>query len=140
MCSFANSDGGYLVFGISDNSGCASELVGVEISDDNTDKFELDRRNNLSNIYPKTPHVDFHFVKLENGKYVVIIYIKRDGFAPYVYVEDENNYRIFKRTGNKKQTVTYSELKNMFNQSISLEKRDIILSNGSGELLSFTRG
>ena len=120
VCSFANANGGFLIFGISDVEGCASELVGIEI--DNTDRFELDRRNNLISIQPKMPYLKFHFVKLMNEKYVVIIYIKRDNFAPYTHVEDEKNYKIYKRVGNKKQTITYTELKNMFNQSLSLDK------------------
>lgn len=122
VCSFANAGGGYLIFGVSDTNGCASELIGVDIPNDNTDKFELDRRNDLIGIEPKMPYLKFNFVKLENCKYVVIIYIKHDNFGPYVYVENERNYRIYKRVGNGKKTVSYSELKNMFNQSQSLEK------------------
>ena len=120
VCSFANADGGYLIFGISDVDGCASELLGIEI--DNTDKFELDRRNNLTSIQPKIPYLSFHFVKLENGRFIVVIYVKHDSFAPYTHIEDEKNYKIYKRVGNRKQTLTYTELKNMFNQSISLDK------------------
>lgn len=122
VCSFANADGGYLIFGVSDTNGCAPELIGIDIPNDNTDKFELDRRNDLTGIEPKIPYLKFNFVKLENGKYIIIIYIKHDNFGPYVYVEDERNYRIYKRVGNGKKTVSYSELKNMFNQSQSLEK------------------
>lgn len=120
VCSFANAEGGYLIFGISDIEGCASELVGVDI--DNPDKFELDRRNNLMSIQPKMPYLKFHFVKLDSGKYVVIIFVKHDNFAPYTHIEDEKNYKVYKRTGNRKQTMTYTELKNMFNQSLSLDK------------------
>jgi len=120
VCSFANAEGGYLIFGISDVEGCAAELVGIEI--DNTDRFELDRRNNLMAIQPKTPYVKFHFVQLENEKYIVILYIKHDSFSPYVHIEDEKNYKIYKRVGNRKETMTYTELRNMFNQSLSLDK------------------
>ena len=120
VCSFANANGGFLIFGVSDVEGCASELLGIEI--DNTDRFELDRRNNLISIQPKMPYLKFHFVKLENEKYVVIIYIKHDNFAPYTHVEDEKNYKMYKRVGNRKQTITYTELKNMFSQSLSLDK------------------
>ena len=122
VCAFANSEGGYLVFGISDENGCAKEIVGIDISDDNTDKFEVDRRNNLNGIYPRTPYLKFHFIKLQDGKYVVVIYIKHDSFAPYTHIKDENNYLMFKRSGNKKITMTYAEMKNMFNQSLSLDK------------------
>ena len=31
VCSFANANGGFLIFGISDVEGCASELIGIEI-------------------------------------------------------------------------------------------------------------
>ena len=120
VCSFANADGGYLIFGISDIEGCASEIIGIEIDDQ--DKFELDRRNNLMTIHPKIPYVKFNFVKLYNGKYVVVIFVKHDGFAPYLHIEDEKNYKIYKRMGNRKQTMTYTELKNMFNQSLTLDK------------------
>ena len=120
VCAFANTEGGYLIVGISDVDGCASALTGVDI--ENVDKFELDRRNNLMSIQPRMPYIKFHFVKLENGKYIVIIYIKHDNFAPYTHIEDEKNYKIYKRIGNKKQIMSYSELKNMFVQSISFDK------------------
>ena len=77
VCSFANADGGYLIYGISDDNGCASALVGIDIPNDNTDKFELERRNNLTPILPKTPSVQFSFIKLNNGKYIVVIYVKK---------------------------------------------------------------
>lgn len=122
VCAFANAEGGYLVYGISEENGCAKEIVGIEIPDDNTDKFELARRTNLELIRPRIPYLKFHFIKLQNGKYVVIIFVKHDGFAPYIHIEGENNYRIFKRYGNGKKTMPYTELKNMFIQSMSLDK------------------
>lgn len=122
VCSFANAAGGYMLFGISENNGCASELLGIDIPDDNKDKYELDRRNDLNGIMPRIPYVQFNFVKLENGKYIVIMYIRHDGFAPYLHIQDEKNYLIYKRNGNGKRIVMYDELKTMFNQSLSLEK------------------
>lgn len=122
ICAFANSEGGYIIVGITDKNGCAEEIVGVDISDDNTDKFELDRRNNLNGIYPRIPYLKFHFVKLQNKKYVVIIFVKHDSFAPYTHIENQSSYFMYKRSGNGKRIMSYMELKNMFNQSISLDK------------------
>ena len=122
VCSYANAEGGYLIYGISDKLGCASEIIGIDIPNNNTDKFELAIRNNLVSIYPRTPNVKFNFVKLNTGKFVVIISVKRDSFAPYTHIEDQKNYQFFKRTGNGKAAMTYAELKNMFNQSLSLSK------------------
>ena len=122
VCAFANADGGYLIFGIRDNNGCASSIEGIDIQNDDTDRFELDRRNDLAGIQPKIPQVQFAFIKLKSGKYVVVMYIKHDSFAPYIYLEDEKNYRIYRRYGNGKKSMTYSELRLMFNQSLSLEQ------------------
>lgn len=120
VCSFANSEGGYLLYGISEKQGVAQELLGIEIS--NTDRFELDRRNNLMAIAPKLPSIHFGFISLEPRKYVVVIEIKPDYYAPYAHIENEQNYRIYTRSGNGKITMKYDELKNMFNASLSFEQ------------------
>lgn len=122
VCAFANTEGGYLIFGIRDENGCAKEIIGIDIPDDNTDKFELDRRNNLNGIYPRIPYVKFNFVKLQNGKYIVVVFVKHDSFAPYTHIENEKSYVMYKRSGNGKKIMSYTELKNMFNQSLSLDK------------------
>ena len=121
ICAFANASGGYLIYGISDDKGMAKSIEGIEIKENNTDKFELDRKNNLHSILPKIPPVQFKFILLSNGKYVVIIHIKKDAFSPYVHIENETNYKIYKRINNGKSSVGYVELKNMFNQSLSIE-------------------
>ena len=122
VCSFANTDGGYLIYGISEQNGCVTEIEGIDIPNDNTDRFELDRRNDLAGIQPKIPSVQFHFIKLKTGRYVVVLYIKADGFSPYIYLEDEKNYKIYNRSGNRKNVIGYNELRQMFNRSFSLEQ------------------
>ena len=119
ICAFANSEGGYIIYGISDNQGTAADLIGVEIED--PDKYELFLRNKLTPILPKVPPIQFRFVKLSNGRYLVIMYIGHDYYAPYIHIEDQKNYRIYKRDGNQKTIVGYTELKNMFIQSRVLE-------------------
>lgn len=121
VCQFANAEGGYLVYGIKDKKGVASEIVGIDILDDNLDKFELERKNNLVPIMPKIPSIKFSFILLKSGKYVVIISVIRDSYAPYIHLEGDHDYRIYKRVGNGKKTLSYLELKNMFIQSRSLE-------------------
>lgn len=121
VCAFANANGGYLIYGISDSKGMAVRIDGISIRDGNTDKFELDRKNNLTPIMPKIPSVQFRFISLSNGNYVVVIFIRRDAYAPYVHIENEKDYKIYKRVGNGKSAMSYMELKNMFNQSLSLD-------------------
>lgn len=126
VCQFANAEGGYLIYGIKDKKGQASEIVGIDIPGDNTDKFELERKNNLVPIMPKIPSVKFKFIPLESGKYVVVIAVTRDSYAPYIHLEGEHDFRIYKRVGNGKKALSYLELKNMFIQSRSLEN-DVLL-------------
>ena len=50
ICSFANAEGGFLIYGISERKGIASSILGVEIA--NCDKFENDVRNLFTPIMP----------------------------------------------------------------------------------------
>ena len=121
VCSFANADGGYLIYGITDNCGMAEELTGIEISD--KDKFELDLRNKLNPIMPKIPQMFFRFVEVKKDRYIVVIHIRHDDFAPYIHLENQKNYKVYKRCGNGKTIINYTELKNMFIQSQVLEEQ-----------------
>lgn len=87
-------------------------LDGIAIS--NIDKFELDRRNELSGILPVVPKVDFSFIKLLNGNYVVVIKIYRGVYKPYLYRENEDNYRFYVRRGSRKQAMSYMEIRDDF--------------------------
>ena len=58
---------------------------------------------------------------LENGNHIVILLIKHDAFAPYVHLEN-GKYFVYKREGNSKAVIAYSELKKMMTRSISTEK------------------
>lgn len=122
VCAFANADGGYLIYGVSEKMGLAADLVGVEIPSNNTDKFELERKNNLQSILPKIPSLKFKFVLLDNGRYLVVILIQRDAFVPYIHLQNEKDYKIYKRIGNGKSAMSYSEIKMQFLQSLSIAR------------------
>ena len=122
ICSMANSRGGYLIYGIDEIAGIPCELVGVNIPSGNTDKFEFDIKNWLQRIQPRIPYYSVHFVHVEDQKYIVVLYVQHDTFAPYLHLDNEKDYRIYKRVGNSKMPVSYMELKNMFIQSLSLDK------------------
>ena len=112
ICSFANSAGGYIFFGISEVSGMAKDLLGITIS--NPDRFELDRRNELQAIQPVTPEVDFSFIPLNEEEYVVVLYIHRGFYKPYITEEQEGEFHFYVRRGNRKQPMSYSEMRNDF--------------------------
>lgn len=122
VCSFANSSGGYLIFGIDEKKGIPFELVGITIKGDNRDTFERDIKNYLQSIQPRVPHYQLHFLELPNNRYIIIMLIHNDYFAPYIHLSEQKNYKIYKRVGNSKSCVGYQELKRMFTQSMTLEK------------------
>ena len=122
ICSFANAEGGYLIYGIREEKGVPVEVSGFDVNNDDTDKLELNIKNYLQPIQPRMPNCSFHFVRLENGRFVMVILVRHDAFAPYIHIENEKDYRIYKRSGNSKSTIAYSELRNMFVQSLALEK------------------
>lgn len=122
VCSFANAEGGYLIYGVGESGDSFPTCItGVSLKE-STDKFELSVKNWLNTIQPRIPNHKINFVLLNDGRYVIIIYIYHDFFAPYIHLEDKKDYRIYKRVGNSKTTIAYSELKNMFIQSLNLEK------------------
>lgn len=121
VCAFANANGGYLIFGVKEEGGIPAEICGIEIKD-STERFEMRLKNYLQTIQPKMPQCSFRFIQQENGRYIVIILVLHDAFAPYFHVENEKDYRFYKRVGNDKRPIAYTELRNMFIQSTALEK------------------
>lgn len=112
VCSFANAEGGYLLFGIKEVSGVPVEIKGISI--ENIDRFELDRRNELFGIMPIVPVIDFSFIHLKNGKYVVTVKISKGNHKPYIYIENEGIFKFFIRRGNRKQAMSYMEISSNF--------------------------
>ena len=122
ICALANASGGYLFLGIAEEKGVPQCFCGIDIKDDNPDKFELRLKNYLQKIEPRIPNCRFRFIPLDNGKHIVIILVLHDAFAPYLHIDNQKGYRVYKRIGNDNRTIAYTELKRMFVQSVALEK------------------
>lgn len=59
-------------------------------------------------------------IKIEANRYIVVLHVLRGYYKPYVCREGEDKYKFFIRRGNKKQSMSYSELRSIFNQSLTL--------------------
>ena len=66
---------------------------------------------------PVVPNVGFSFVLADANRYVVVIKIDRGVNKPYLYFENEGICKFFTRRGNRKQTMSYMEIRNNFLQS-----------------------
>ena len=120
VCAFANAEGGYLFFGIKEKDGIASELLGISI--DNRDRFELEIRNKLNRIQPKAPLLEFYYISIDDTRDIVVLHIIHDDYAPYIHLVDEQSYRVYKRYGNGKMVIGYTEMRKMFMQSRTLSE------------------
>ncbi len=122
ICSFANSNGGYLFFGIAESKGIPTKIMGVTIKNDNTDAFELSIRNTINQIVPMVPECKCSVIKVEEEKYVIVIRISKGFYKPYVSKNDDR-YKFCIRRGNGKVAMTYEEVRMMFNQSMALSEQ-----------------
>ena len=120
VCSFANAEGGYIFYGIGENSGIPVVLTGILIK--NPDRFELERRNELQLIQPVMPEVDFRFIPVKEEKYVVVLHIHRGFYKPYIAEGQEGNLHFYVRRGNRKQPMTYTEIRNSFWNAVMLSE------------------
>lgn len=114
VCAFANSDGGYLFYGIEEVRGEPIALIGIEIADGNTDRFELDRRNELSWIQPVIPVIKFKYIPIEGEKYIIVLHIEKGVYAPYACRKKDKSYSFYTRNGNGNRIMDYKEVELMF--------------------------
>ena len=71
ICAMANADGGYIFLGIIEDNGVPCSMPGVDIPDNNTDKYELELRKLLNTVLPMTPDLQMRFLVIENTKYIL---------------------------------------------------------------------
>jgi hypothetical protein len=123
VSSFANSSGGDLLFGITqDNAtGLPKEIVGLDSL--NIDK-EILRLESIvrDGIEPRIPSVAIHAVKLTNSNTVLIMRIQRSWVLPH-RIKFLKSYRFYSRGTNGKYELDIGELRNAFTVIESLNER-----------------
>jgi hypothetical protein len=109
-CAFANSSGGFLVFGIKNDNALSlhDRLIGVESSLDFPEHF---------GVYPKkcTPSVDWTFknppIALENGRLIHVIHIPKSWNSPHCIGHPENGFFFMKRTNKGDEAMSLEEVR-----------------------------
>lgn len=112
-CAFANSDGGFLVFGISDNRKATPEnrLIGCDSN--------LDFPQQFGN-YPRTcyPSIEWSFLNppltLASGNVLHVIEIRKSWKAPHATGDRDAGWRFTKRTNQGDEGMTIEEVRSAF--------------------------
>lgn len=110
-CAFANSAGGFLIFGVKDDRALpiADRLVGVDAQMDFFEHFGAHPSN-------CTPSIEWDFLRpslpLPNGKVVHVVHIPRSWQAPHWIDDLKNEGKHFvKRTNKGNEVMSYEEVK-----------------------------
>lgn len=120
IVSFANADGGWIICGMEEEGGTATEITGLgkEINPES----EIARLEQVaySGIEPPVPSIIFHPIELEDKLTVILIRIPRSYAAPH-RVKATGKFHI--RRSGRKDEMDISELRSAFNLSGLIEER-----------------
>ena len=112
-CAFANSDGGFIVFGISDDRKLAAEdrLVGLDANQDFPQEFGNYPRNCF-------PSIEWNFLNpplsLDSGKVLHVVEIPKSWKAPHATGDRDQGWRFTKRTNQGNEGMTIEEVRSGF--------------------------
>ncbi|HEU5374167.1 MAG TPA: ATP-binding protein [Ktedonobacteraceae bacterium] len=108
-CAFANSNGGFLIYGIADDKKRAPQdrLVGIPPTVDFLQEFG----EYPAKCYPKVAWQS-KSLNLENGNFIHIVHIPKSAKAPHCVSQDYNEWHSFPRRTNKgTEYMSYEELR-----------------------------
>lgn len=121
VSSFANTQGGFLIFGIDEENGYPKELSGVQADDPDAEILRLEDmiRNGIE---PRIPMISISAIRLENQRYVFVIYIPQSFLLPHM-VTFRNLSRFYARNSAGKYQMDVQELRQSFLLSETIEKK-----------------
>ena len=121
VSSFANAEGGNLLYGVKEEDGIAIEITGVNVDsvDDQKAWFENLMR---TSIEPRLTSYCIQYCKLRNGNVVFIFYIPPSFNPPHV-VQIEKHWRFYSRNSVGKYPLDVGELRSIFEASLDIKEK-----------------
>lgn len=115
ISAIANSHGGHLIIGISDEEGSASEIVGIDADNPDGQVRRLEEIA-LNGIEPRIHGIRIRHIPLSNGKYVIIARIPKSWNPPHRVIFSKSN-RFYIRHTASAQEASVEELRALFTMS-----------------------
>lgn len=122
VSSFANAAGGHLIFGMDAKNGIPVNLCGTETTDPDGD---IRRMEGIigAGIKPRIQGVEMRPLKLDSGRFVIIIRIPRSWVAPHMAMNTANWGLFFSRNSVGKYPLDIGEIRSAFIRSESVADR-----------------
>lgn len=123
VSSFANAEGGDLIYGIAENSSTKvpTELKGLDIAVPDKELLRLENiiRDGLS---PRLLFVKFKFLTLQNSKKALVIRVSQSWIKPHRVIFGGHD-KFYSRSSNGKYPLDVTELRNIFILSDTINER-----------------
>ncbi len=121
VSSLANSVGGYLLYGLKENEGLATNLEGFENTD--IDALILKIENLLRDcIKPRINNIGIKSLTLENGKFVLIIKLPKSWNSPHM-IDFKGKTKFYARNSTGKYKMDIDEIRTSFSLSESISEK-----------------
>lgn len=118
ITSFANTIGGDLIIGVSEDEGTINDLHGIEVND--KDKLLQDIENLLRDVIaPQITGLEMNFYPIESeGKYILHIRIPQSYVGPHIV----NGEKFYGRNNAGKYPLDYVDIKQRFTMSNQVQE------------------
>lgn len=121
LTSFANSTGGFIIYGVREEGGIPVEIEGIE--SDSIDREKLRMESLLqTGVEPRIPGIVMHPILLSSGKSVLVVQIPRSWTAPHM-VKIGGASKFYSRNSAGKYQLDVAEIRSAFVMSESLSEK-----------------
>ncbi len=121
VSSFANADGGNLIYGVKEVDGIPTDICGFKV--DSIDAEILKLENLIRDCTdPRVQGALINYITLDNGQFVLVIYIPKSFNPPHV-VKFGSHWKFYSRNSAGKYPLDVTELKSIISLSDTVQER-----------------